>query len=644
MSSSLIGKTVTPFLKEHIPSLYAPIGKAQNEETAKEKEPNTRYCYRHRPDSKCRRAADEAKMVMIQRELDKLTPADQQAITHVWSLFSAAPARHRNLMLQGILSQLCFPQLSLVSREVSEALKIDFITALPVEIAQKILCYLDTVSLTKAAQVSQRWRQLADDDAVWVRMCEQHVNRKCTKCGWGLPLLERKRLRNYTRQRQLAKVNSNGRIDELQDSSSRTASQDSLPPGKRLNEGGHESPNGKRRCLDKPEEQEPKTRSWKAVYRDRWQVGYNWKYGRCSVRTLSGHTNGVTCLQLDDNINILATGSYDTTIRIWNIETGEELRALRGHTRAIRALQFDDSKLISGSLDNTIKIWNWHTGECISTLQGHTDGVLSVHFDAQLLVSGSIDRSVKIFDFNSKEAFCLKGHTDWVNCTRLDIASRTVMSGSDDTTIKLWDLDTRQAIRTFEGHVGHVQQVLLLPPEYEPDDELLTGINGSGDNTDTLSIASGVDGTSGVSFVHPDRCSNSPCRDQDIRALYGPSFASDPARPLPPRYFLSGGLDSTIRLWDSATGRCLKTMFGHLEGVWSLAGDTIRVISGANDGMVKCWEPRSGKCDATFVGHRGPVTCVGLSDSRMASGSEDGEIRVYSFKDIGPGLDAGTPS
>lgn len=197
---------------------------------------------------------------------------DQQAITHVWSLFSAAPARHRELMLQGVLSQSCFPQLSLVSREVSEALKIDFITALPVELAQKILCYLDTVSLTKAAQVNQRWRQLADDDAVWVRMCEQHVNRKCTKCGWGLPLLERKRLRNYTRQRQLAKGNSNGRVQELSDSPSGSDGQDFLPSGKRQGGSTDERPDGKRRCVERSPEREPKTRSWKAVYKDRWQV------------------------------------------------------------------------------------------------------------------------------------------------------------------------------------------------------------------------------------------------------------------------------------------------------------------------------------------------------------------------------------
>jgi len=345
-----------------------------------------------------------------------------------------------------------------------------------------------------------------------------------------------------------------------------------------------------------------------------------------------------------------------------NPDTSEEIRTLRGHQAGIRALQFDDSKLISGSLDSTlqvaayrcghaltlsdtIKIWNWHTGECISTLQGHTDGVISVHFDEQLLASGSMDKTVKIFDFNSKEVFCLKGHTDWVNCTRLDTQSRTVFSASDDTTTKLWDLDTKQVIRTFEGHVGHVQQVMLLPAEYEPDDELTTGINGN-DNTDAVSITSGRGGTPAISFTQAERASSSTSssREDDIHALYGSYFASDPSRPLPPRYFLTGGLDSTIRLWDSATGKCLKTMFGHLEGVWALAGDTIRVISGANDGMVKCWEPRSGKCDATFTGHRGPVTCVGLSDSRMASGSEDGEVRMYSFKDVSNGSDAGTPS
>lgn len=66
MSSSLISQTVTPFLREHIPNLYAPISKVDNDES-KATDPNSKFCYRHRPDSKCRKAADESKMGMIQR-------------------------------------------------------------------------------------------------------------------------------------------------------------------------------------------------------------------------------------------------------------------------------------------------------------------------------------------------------------------------------------------------------------------------------------------------------------------------------------------------------------------------------------------------------------------------------------------------
>lgn len=67
MSSSLVSQTVTPFLREHIPSNYAPISKVDSDDTSLSRDPNSMFCYRHRPDSKCRKAADENKMVMIQR-------------------------------------------------------------------------------------------------------------------------------------------------------------------------------------------------------------------------------------------------------------------------------------------------------------------------------------------------------------------------------------------------------------------------------------------------------------------------------------------------------------------------------------------------------------------------------------------------
>ncbi len=137
-------------------------------------------------------------------------------------------------------------------------------------------------------------------------------------------------------------------------------------------------------------------------------------------------------------------------------------------------------------------------------------------------------------------------------------------------------------IRTMHGHVGHVQQAITLP-DFEPDDEVLHGR--LADNSDTVSVASGRSSTpAALSFRRPEAAATS--QEEDPRLLYGPGFFDDPSRPLPPRYVLSGGLDSTIRLWDSATGRCLKTFFGHVQGIWGLAGDSLRFISGANDGMV----------------------------------------------------------
>lgn len=458
---------------------------------------------------------------------------------------------------------------------------------------------------------------MADDDVVWHKMCEQHIDRKCIKCGWGLPLLERKRLRDWKRQQQLRATgrglnewsprltpvpeDSNTEFLKtlvLNGSSKRDASSITSDGLQVPSSGGH-----KRQRIE--DTKAPKFRPWKDVYKDRFKIGTNWKYGRCSTKIFRGHTNGVMCLQFDDNI--LATGSYDTSIKIWNMDTGECIRTLRGHTSGVRALQFDDTKLISGSLDRTIKVWNWRTGDCISTLDGHAEGVIAVHFEGPYIVSGSVDKTVRVYDFKDKRTQTLTGHKDWVNAVKVDSQSRTLFSASDDCTVRLWDLDTMKTIRIFEGHVGQVQQVTMLPAEYEPDevdaDEVEDGSSSNSERSAT---------------PHPPETS---------------TFENwHPSRPRPARYMMTAGLDSTVRLWDINSGRCIKTFFGHVEGVWALAADSLRVVSGAEDRMVKVWDARSGRCQRTFTGHAGPVTCIGLSDSRMVTGSEDCEIRMYSFK------------
>ncbi|KAK5045185.1 hypothetical protein LTR84_009518 [Exophiala bonariae] len=624
-------ETVAPFLAKHIPAQYAPLGNSGIPQTlftsTKDKDSNSKFCYRHRPDKLCRRQADEPSMEKLQHDLESLDQQDRQGIVQVWSLFSAAPSKYRNLMLKGILAQCCFPQLSFLSANVRELIRIDFLSALPSEVSFRILCFLDTTSLCKAAQVSRKWRQLADDDVVWHRMCEQHIDRKCTTCGWGLPLLERKLLRSSKRQIELraAGIAAEGfaytQVDHAETGDpSTTGDDDSHSEATVVDEtqDGSTSPLVVRRPRIGTSDSEllRARRPWKDVYKDRFKVGTNWKYGRCSINILKGHSNGVMALQLLDNF--LATGSYDATIKIWNIETGEEVRTLRGHTMGIRCLQFDENKLISGSLDKSLKVWNWRTGECISTFNGHSEGVIALHFDSDILVSGSVDNTARVWNFRDKSVFTLRGHTDWVNSVRIDSASRTIFTASDDCTVKLWDLDTKKCIHTFEGHVGQVQTVLPLPAEFEADECQVEDDEEASDPGSPSSSSTTGSTYGGIKIL---------TRKDRHPSLYH----TDASRPQPPRYMLTSALDSTIRLWDVHSGRCIKKFFGHVEGVWAVAADTLRIVSGAEDRMVKVWDPRTGKCERTFTGHAGPVTCIGLSESRMVSAGEDGEVRVYNF-------------
>ncbi|KAK7530434.1 sulfur metabolite repression control protein-like protein SconB [Phyllosticta citricarpa] len=625
-------QTVQPFLAQHVPNQYNPLGPQPQPPFSMDRsiaKSNTKYCYRHRPDIKCRRQANEPSMEQLQKELASLSQSDQQGIAHVWSLFSAAPAKHRQLMLQGILAQCCFPQLSFVAASVRDLIKIDFVSALPPELAFKILCYLDTTSLCKASQVSQRWRQLADDDVVWHKMCEQHIDRKCTKCGWGLPLLEAKRLRTEKRQMQLRatgrglnewspsisplpadnEANSVSRAPNVSSSLKRRGAEEDAGSSKRQCQAGPSA-----NSQDSYFSQRTK-RPWKDVYKDRFKVGTNWKYGRCSTKVLRGHTNGIMCLQFDDSI--IATGSYDATIKIWDVESGKEMRTLTGHTAGVRCLQFEDNRLFSAGLDRTVKLWNWKTGELLRTLSGHSGGIVTLHSANNILATGSMDHTIRVWNFPDKATFNLKGHTDWVNSVRIDPASRTIFSASDDCTARLWDLDTKRCLKVFKGHVGQVQQVVLMPPEFELDEE----------ETDPQSdVEQEPEPEAPDDFFGVATPPHSNTSDEAR-----PFFADQPQRPQPPRYIITGALDGTIRLWSVATGRCLRKFFGHVEGVWAVAADTLRLVSGAEDRMVKVWDPRTGQHERTFTGHQGPVTCVGLSDSRLVSAGEDCEVRVMSF-------------
>ena len=550
----------------------------------------------------------------------------------MWALFSAAPAKQRNLMLKGILTQCYLPQLSYLSNSVRELLKIDFLSALPDELGLKILCYLDTDSLCKAAQVSQKWRQLADDESIWQKMCAQHIDRTCIKCGWGLPSTKRKRLRTTKQQTQLLVDGGiNNWSSNIGPLLRPAKSGNAVNPSNDLMQQNTSGVSDKVQATDGQRELccPPKPKLWKNEYKDSFKIGSNWKHGRYTSKVFNGHEDGVMCLQFNEEI--LATGSYDTTIKIWNIITGDLIRTIQAHEKGVRCLQFDDTKIISGSLDETIKIFDWRSGEMLRELNDHQGGVISLHYISTYLASGSMDNTVRVWLFHQGNQFCLRGHTDWVNAVRIDLPSRTVFSASDDLTVRLWDIDSRTTLRVFDdGHVGQIQQVVPLAHDFEFS------------NRDPLgwypNSATSDDGSSLDAIINkPTRYSSNthdfqyPSSGTSSSSIAPTPLSSDSIRSLPPRHMVTAALDSTIRLWSVHTGCCLWTSFGHVEGIWALAVNQLKIVSGSQDCTVKVWDIQSGRCEKTFMYSNGPVTCIGLSNSKIVIGSEDGEVRVLDF-------------
>ena len=116
------------------------------------------------------------------------------------------------------------------------------------------------------------------------------------------------------------------------------------------------------------------------------------QFGR--VKVLEGHTNSVLSVCIKDNLII--SGSFDKTIKIWDIESGKGIKTLEGHKDCVNSVAIKDNLVISGSDDKTIKIWDVCTGLCLKTLEGHTHWVNSVAIKDNLIISGSYDKTIKI--------------------------------------------------------------------------------------------------------------------------------------------------------------------------------------------------------------------------------------------------------
>ncbi len=207
------------------------------------------------------------------------------------------------------------------------------------------------------------------------------------------------------------------------------------------------------------------------------------------VDTLTGHFSTVMSLTISPDGQTLVSGStlvgdsWDSTIKIWDLCTGQLRRTLTGHSGWVISLAIspDGQTLVSGSEDNTIKIWHLSTGQLLRTLTSgsyYKASSLAISPDGQTLVSGSASSGdspkITIWHLSTgRQLRTLTGQYRGVTSLAISPDGQTLASGSWDSTIKIWDLSTGRELRTLTGHSGWVDSLVI-----SPDGQTLVSSNG----------------------------------------------------------------------------------------------------------------------------------------------------------------------
>jgi small GTP-binding protein len=243
--------------------------------------------------------------------------------------------------------------------------------------------------------------------------------------------------------------------------------------------------------------------------------------------SLRGHEGVIRSIAWSPRGDMLASGSEDNTIRLWDAQSGKHLRTLTGHSRYVHSMVWspDGSVLASGSADETIRLWDAQSGKHLRTFRGHSSWVYSVAWspDGSVLASSSSDKTIRLWDVQSgKRLRTLTGHSGYVDSVSWSPGGEMLASGSTDDTIRLWDAQSGHHLRTLEGHSAGVVNVA-----WSPSDAKLVS------------------------------CSE----------------------------------DQTIRLWEPTTGQLIRILEGHTSSVngISFSKDGLLLASVSQDGEVRIW-------------------------------------------------------
>ena len=338
-----------------------------------------------------------------------------------------------------------------------------------------------------------------------------------------------------------------------------------------------------------------------------------WREGGQTLHLVwQAHTDNTCALAFSPDERRLATGSWEGSVKLWDLEHGALL--WDRHTDSINCVAFapDGRLLASGGDDTLVRLWDATSGTNVQTLAGQGGAVYTLAWspDGKLLTSSGFDGRIRVWELQGTQpATCVQtllGHTHWVTELAFTPDGTRLASASWDRTVRLWDTASGRLLQTLEGHTDRVLRVAWSP--------------------DGRTVASaGFDQT--IWLWEIERDSYRAALHGHTAPVYSLAFTPDS------RSLLSCSDDGTLRVWDVESGQCVRIMQGYAVSLYDLAWspDGTQLVSGGTNTLVTIWDVAGGTSPSVLRGHSQIVHGVAWSpDGRLlASSGWDNTIRLW---------------